>query len=63
MKLKLLQSGQAQEHEKRISCLFVFTVMYCTTLCMYPILSVVTMDCFVVIEDVAMTNATGCRAI
>ena len=30
---------------------------------MYPFLAVVTMDCFVVIKDVPVANATGCRAI
>ena len=45
VKLKLLQSGQAHEHDN----LSVFTVIYCTALCIYPFFAVVTMDCFVVI--------------
>ena len=61
MKLKLLQSGQAQEHEECINCLYALSSM--AQHCVYPFLAVVTIDCFVVIKDVPVANATGCRAI
>ena len=55
MKLKLLQSGQAQEHEKCINYLS-FIAQHCVCIHFWQWSQWIA---FVVI----MTNATGCRAI
>ena len=62
VKLKLLQSGQAQEHEECFSCLYSLSSI-AQNFVFIHFWQWSTMDCFMVIWDIPLANATWCRAI